>query len=412
MPQDREISWRASTSNVTADNSWRIRTDGSGILNFESGASNVVGMTMYNYSQTYGYNFMWLPGSIFVDYGGNTEGEYPLDVYTGSTQKYAITGTGSMMQLNRTTTPANPPANFGYWYTKNGIPYFKYGSTEYNLTSSGSGVTTFLGLSDTPSTFTANKWVKVNSAGTALEWVDAPGGSTQWNNGAYGINYTAGNVGIGGADQSSVKLYVAGVSGYAAYLSNTNSGSGMGMFVRSDVNNENYPNTILNYGGVYNMFVFQNNGHMAQREVLGAVPTAPTNYGYWYVSGGKPYFKYGSTAYDLTAGTGGGPDLTVQSLSGTSVTWNVTNGVNAKITISGNTTITMSNLSAGSSGNLTVTNPSTPYTLTFSGYTFKVSPYVYRAANSPYLSGGSKLDVFSWYYDGTTVFINGTQDYK
>lgn len=39
------------------------------------------------------------------------------------------------------------------------------------------GAATFLELTDTPSTFTASKWVKVNSAGTALEWVDEPAGS-------------------------------------------------------------------------------------------------------------------------------------------------------------------------------------------------------------------------------------------
>ena len=33
---------------------------------------------------------------------------------------------------------------------------------------------TFLDLPDTPSTFTANKWLKVNSGATAIEWTDAP----------------------------------------------------------------------------------------------------------------------------------------------------------------------------------------------------------------------------------------------
>ena len=33
---------------------------------------------------------------------------------------------------------------------------------------------TFVSLTDTPSTFTANKWIKVNAGGTALEWTDAP----------------------------------------------------------------------------------------------------------------------------------------------------------------------------------------------------------------------------------------------
>ena len=47
-----------------------------------------------------------------------------------------------------------------------------------DLTGSGGsgGATTFIGLSDTPSSFTANKWLKVNSAGNALEEVDAPTG--------------------------------------------------------------------------------------------------------------------------------------------------------------------------------------------------------------------------------------------
>ena len=36
------------------------------------------------------------------------------------------------------------------------------------------GVTTWLALTDTPTAFTADKWVKVNTAGNALELVDAP----------------------------------------------------------------------------------------------------------------------------------------------------------------------------------------------------------------------------------------------
>jgi len=39
------------------------------------------------------------------------------------------------------------------------------------------GAATFLELTDTPSTFTAGKWLKVNTGGTALEWVDEPAGS-------------------------------------------------------------------------------------------------------------------------------------------------------------------------------------------------------------------------------------------
>ena len=42
---------------------------------------------------------------------------------------------------------------------------------------SGGGSGTWLGLTDTPSAFTSNYWVKVNAAGTALELVTAPTGT-------------------------------------------------------------------------------------------------------------------------------------------------------------------------------------------------------------------------------------------
>ncbi len=45
-------------------------------------------------------------------------------------------------------------------------------------------------------------------------------------------------------------------------------------------------------------------------------------------------------------------NYTNQSLSGTTPVWNVQNGINATITLTGNTTITLSNLVAGTSGNL------------------------------------------------------------
>ena len=41
---------------------------------------------------------------------------------------------------------------------------------------SSSGSSTFLGLSDTPSSFTASKFLKVNSSGNAVEFVDTPSG--------------------------------------------------------------------------------------------------------------------------------------------------------------------------------------------------------------------------------------------
>ena len=102
----------------------------------------------------------------------------------------------------------------------------------------------------------------------------------------------------------------------------------------------------------------------------------------------------------------------VQALSGTTVTWDANSGINATLTLTGNTTITLSNLVAGTSGNLTITNPVAVYTLTFAGYTNKISPSVYSAVNMVLTSGGSKIDMYSWYYDGTYLVWNGSQDYK
>lgn len=106
------------------------------------------------------------------------------------------------------------------------------------------------------------------------------------------------------------------------------------------------------------------------------------------------------------------PNYSVQALSGTTVSWDANSGIHARLTLSGNTTITLSNLMAGTSGNLTIINPATVYTLTFAGYTNKISPSVYSAANVVTTSGGSKVDMYSWYYDGTYLVWNGSQDYK
>ena len=50
------------------------------------------------------------------------------------------------------------------------------GDGSWSAVSGGGGSSTFTGLTDTPSSFTADKWLKVNSAGNALEFTDAPSG--------------------------------------------------------------------------------------------------------------------------------------------------------------------------------------------------------------------------------------------
>jgi len=100
----------------------------------------------------------------------------------------------------------------------------------------------------------------------------------------------------------------------------------------------------------------------------------------------------------------------VYALSGTTPTWNVNNGVNATLTTTGVTTITMSNLVAGTGGYLTVSSGSLTYYITFSGYTFKITRAVWKTGDQCYVSGSTKTDIYHWSYNGSTVTISGTLD--
>jgi len=106
-------------------------------------------------------------------------------------------------------------------------------------------------------------------------------------------------------------------------------------------------------------------------------------------------------------------NYTVQTLSGTTPTFNTSLGFNATLTMSGNTTITFSNLVSGSSGWINITNTATLYTLDLTGYNFKITQNIY--GNTGYrigLSGGSQLDRIGWSYDGTVVVISGSLSLK
>jgi hypothetical protein len=103
-----------------------------------------------------------------------------------------------------------------------------------------------------------------------------------------------------------------------------------------------------------------------------------------------------------------GENNSVQTLSGTTPAWNVLNGNNAKITLTGATTITLSNLVAGSHGTLTVTNGgNTSFRITFSGYTIKIHDAIRYTTNQVAVSGGTTFDEFTWYYNGDFVSIRG-----
>ena len=94
----------------------------------------------------------------------------------------------------------------------------KYNGTSWEIaddsTGGGGGSSNFTGLADTPSSLTADKWLKVNAGGTALEWTDAPSD----NNTTYDLTASDGSVAteekivLTGSDSSedAVTLAVSG----------------------------------------------------------------------------------------------------------------------------------------------------------------------------------------------------------
>ena len=105
------------------------------------------------------------------------------------------------------------------------------------------------------------------------------------------------------------------------------------------------------------------------------------------------------------------PNLSVQHLTGTTPTWNVSNGVNADISMSGATEITMSNLVAGTAGTLTVYCASSAYAIKIKGYTLSITKNAVFNVAGIQTSGSSKEDHISWYYDGTHLAIHVNYDY-
>jgi len=126
-------------------------------------------------------------------------------------------------------------------------------------------------------------------------------------------------------------------------------------------------------------------------------------------SNNRPYFvsdyNDGNKVYDLTAGLG----------VGTSTTIIPENNLHTRITVSASTTITISNstrLTPGMTGNITVVNTS-PQTITFvwAGGTIYISPAL-NPTGAQVTTSGEGRDVYSWWYDGTEIFINGTKGYQ
>lgn len=104
---------------------------------------------------------------------------------------------------------------------------------------------------------------------------------------------------------------------------------------------------------------------------------------------------------------------TVQTLSGSTDTLNVANGVNGYLDISGNTTIRIEPTAKCNTGNITVLCEAAADSITFTGGTMKISPYLGLANGKvPVTNGANAIDCYSWFWDGVRIIINGTKGYE
>jgi len=92
--------------------------------------------------------------------------------YTNDGSNYSDIGSSTYTNTDVDThlNQSNPTS--GYVLSWNGSDYAWVAQTTDTDTN------TFTGLTGTPSSYTANKWLKVNAGGTALEYTDAPSGAS------------------------------------------------------------------------------------------------------------------------------------------------------------------------------------------------------------------------------------------
>ena len=218
----------------------------------------------------------------------------------------------------------NPPAGYGRLFGYNGKIWYRAGGNLYDLTAGGTGggASNFLELTDTPSSYSgqSGKFVKVNSTSNGLEFATSTGTSV-WTEQGYGIDYQSGNVGIGTTAGQYTGLSIAGswASGGAGLAAVNTSSFGKGAYISGNSTSISYPLLQIDKYQT-SQFTFIGDGSMYQRDFSGTLGTVPANYGQWYVSGGKPYFRYGTTSYDLSDTGSGSVSLWTEDTNGITYT--------------------------------------------------------------------------------------------
>jgi len=339
---DNAIARFDGTGGKTIQNSGIIINDNNQISHTQNKASGYLYDMNNTNSAGWGMRIM----------AGNTDDHAPLFImnYIGGSSLFSVRGNGNIYAPSLSTAVTDYNL---YWNAADGkITYGAAGE-------GGGGATTFLGLTDTPSSYSsqAGKFIKVNSGETALEFTTAPGGSSplttkgdiftysttdarlpvgtngqvlsanssettglewistnwsKWTSDTYGVTYSN-NVGIGVATSSATKLYTKGTisGGYAGVFENNNT-NGNGLSVRAD--GTNATNIILAlYKSTTPKVQFTVDGIMGVVS-NGSHPAAPSSgTGLFYVYDNKPYFRNNTSYYDLTAtGGGGGSPLTTK----------------------------------------------------------------------------------------------------
>ena len=128
-----------------------------------SDLANVTGATPNNNEVLKWNGTAWAP-AVDATGAANTDTTYSQSsVASGSNVELRLTAGGSGSGDDNILVTAGNNITFSS-VTAGG---FTIASTDTN---------TFTGLTGTPSTYTANKWLKVNAGGTALEYTDAPSG--------------------------------------------------------------------------------------------------------------------------------------------------------------------------------------------------------------------------------------------
>lgn len=142
---------------------------GSNFLTFKSG-SNLRMQYDPNDDRFEFNNGLRVNGSFVTADGGLTSGLVKFNEPTqGGTNGVILRGPSTNLTSDLTFVLPDADGSAGQFLKTDGGGNLSFAS------AGGSGSTTFLGLTDTPSSFTASKFLKVNSAGNAVEFVDGGG---------------------------------------------------------------------------------------------------------------------------------------------------------------------------------------------------------------------------------------------